>query len=73
MGGGTVKTPEQIAAGLDQMQREAVNDGRVTECPYNHPKGTRCPNCAKWPFAKGGAVEFVAAVRAILKEQADAK
>lgn len=71
MGGGTVKTPEQIAAGLDQRQREAVLDGRVTECPYNHPKGTRCPNCAKWPFVKGGAVEFVSAVRAILKEQDD--
>ena len=71
MGGGTVKTAEQIAAGLDQHQREAVLEGRITECPYNHPNGTRCPNCAKWPFAKGGAVEFVSAVRAILKEQDD--
>jgi hypothetical protein len=59
---------EQIAA-LDQTQREAILEGRVTDCPYNHPKGTRCPNCAKWPFKKGGAAEFVSTVRAILEKQ----
>lgn len=46
---------------LTDEQRQAVLEGRVHDCPYNHPKGTRCPNCAKWPFKKGGAAEFVAA------------
>jgi hypothetical protein len=45
----------RIADGLTVAQREAVVEGRVQDCPYNHPKGTRCPNCAEWPFKKGGA------------------
>ncbi len=66
-----MQTPEQIAAGLTKAQREAVIDGRVTECPYNHPVGTRCPNCAGWPFRKGGAANFVTTVRAELERIAD--
>lgn len=41
-------------------QRNAAVAGRVAECPYRHPEGTRCPNCASWPFAKGGAGDFIA-------------
>ena len=57
----------RVAEGLTKAQREAVIDGRVTECPYNHPVGTRCPNCAGWPFRKGGASAFVERVRAALQ------
>lgn len=52
-----------IVADLTDAQREAVLEGRVHDCPYNHPKDTRCPNCAQWPFKKGGAAEFVSAAR----------
>ena len=45
-------TPEQI---------QAAKEGRVRECLYNHPVGTRCPICSSWPFAKGGAAQFVSA------------
>lgn len=62
----------KIVAGLSEDQREAVIEGRVAECPYNHPLGTRCPNCSKWPFKKGCASAFVLAVRNYLKEQDDA-
>ncbi len=60
---------ERVAMGLSPAQREAVGDGRVTECPYNHPTGTKCPNCARWPFKKGGALGFVTAVRAALSQE----
>ncbi len=49
---------------LTDEQRTAAIEGRVRECPYNHPVGTRCPNCSKWPFKKGGAADFVAYARA---------
>ena len=61
--------PHEIAAKLTKAQREAVLEGRVHDCPYNHPRGTRCPNCARWPFKKGGAAEFITAARAVLQEQ----
>lgn len=57
---------ERIAAGMSKAQREAVLEGRVRDCPYNHPEDTRCPNCAKWPFRKGGAAQFVATMRNII-------
>ena len=44
-------------------------EGRVTECPYNHPRGTRCPNCSEWPFKKGGAAAFISAVRQFIQEK----
>ncbi len=52
----------RIAAGLTEAQRTAVIEGRVRECIYNHPTGTRCPICNDWPFKKGGAAAFVEAV-----------
>jgi hypothetical protein len=60
--------PQEIARGLTRAQREAVIDGRVHECRYNHPVGTKCPNCKDWFFSKGGSSAFVTAVRAILTE-----
>jgi hypothetical protein len=63
----------KIAAGMDDRQKAAVLEGRVHDCPYNHPAGTRCPNCSAWPFKKGGAAEFVQSVAAYLKEQANAE
>lgn len=60
-----------IARGLTKAQREAAVEGRVAECPYNHPVGTRCPNCSSWPFKKGGSGDFIAAVRAELERIAD--
>ena len=48
---------------VTQAQREAALEGRVHDCPYNHPIGTRCPNCASWPFKKGGAAAFIEQVR----------
>ena len=63
--------PRDIAKGLSPAQREAVIEGRVHDCPYNHPVGTRCPNCRDWPFKKGGAEEFVQQVRAILENEHD--
>ena len=63
--------PHVIAKGLTKAQRDAVIDGRVTDCPYNHPAGTRCPNCSDWPFKKGGAAKFVESVRAALMEARD--
>lgn len=62
---------EAIAAKLTKAQREAAIDGRVHDCPYDHPLGTRCPNCAGWPFKKGGAAKFVTQLRDYLKEQSD--
>ncbi len=59
--------PQAIAKGLSEAQKRAVREGRVTECPYNHPAGTKCPNCALWPFKKGGASEFVSSVGKILE------
>jgi len=59
------------AVKLTEAQREAVIEGRVHECPYNHPVGTRCPNCARWPFKKGGAAEFVSAVRDIVRGEGE--
>lgn len=59
--------PAEIARGLTKAQREAVLEGRVHDCPYNHPKGTRCPNCSRWPFKKGEAADFVLAVRQHIK------
>lgn len=58
----------KIAALLPE-QLQAASEGRVSECRYNHPAGTHCPNCAAWPFKKGGAAEFVSAVRQYLQEQ----
>lgn len=49
---------------LSEEQRLAIIEGRVHDCPYNHPVGTKCPNCARWPFKKGGAAEFVSTLRA---------
>jgi len=63
--------PAKVAAGLSKAQREAVLEGRVHDCPYNHEVGTRCPNCADWPFRKGGAAEFIATARNHLKEGCD--
>ena len=34
------------------------------ECGYNHPVGTRCPACADWPYKKGGAAAYTAALSA---------
>ena len=59
--------PEQIARSLSKAQRFAILEGRVHDCPYNHPDGTKCPNCAGWPFKKGGAADFIATVRAELE------
>ena len=64
-------TDAEIAAKLTKAQREAIAEGRVHDCPYNHPDGTRCPNCASWPFKKGEAAEFVERIRALLKETND--
>jgi hypothetical protein len=58
---------EKIAAGLTEAQRTACIEGRVRDCIYNHPIGTKCPVCSDWPFAKGGAAAFVETVRAILE------
>lgn len=38
----------------------AAGQKSARECPYHHPVGTRCPNCAKWPYKKGGASAYVA-------------
>ena len=62
---------DRIIAGLSEAQREAAIEGRVAECPYNHPDGTKCPNCSRWPFRKGGAAAFVSAVRQRLQEMND--
>lgn len=62
-------TVAEIAAGLTEKQREAVIEGRVRDCHVNHPQGTRCPNCAGWPFKKGEAASFVATVAAHLKDK----
>ena len=64
---------DEIARGLTDAQRRAASEGRVTECPYNHPRGTRCPNCSEWPFKKGGAAAFISAVRKIIQEQNNAE
>ena len=60
----------EIARSLTKAQRDAVMAGRAKECRYNHPEGTRCPNCAGWPYAKGGALEFIDTMRAILTKDA---
>jgi len=39
---------ERIAEALDERQKQAALEGRVHDCPYNHPEGTQCPNCAGW-------------------------
>ena len=65
-------TPDEIARVLTDAQRRAASEGRVTECPYNHPRGTRCPNCSEWPFKKGGAAAFISAVRQFIQEQNNA-
>jgi hypothetical protein len=41
------------------------------ECPYNHQVGTRCPNCARWPYKKGGAAAYTerVAIVAWLRKQ----
>ena len=62
---------QEVAGKLTKAQRRVVLDGRVQDCPYNHPVGTRCPNCSEWPFKKGGAAEFVQTVRAILQKGDD--
>lgn len=59
---------DALAKGLTKAQREAVREGRVHDCPYNHPDGTRCPNCAGWPFRKGEAANFVTRMRAHLEK-----
>ena len=61
-------TIDQIIVGLSEVELHAILEGRVHDCPYNHPDGTRCPNCAKWPFKKGGAADFVESVRDRIKE-----
>ena len=61
----------KIAAGLSEAQRLAVIEGRITECPYNHPRGTRCPNCTGWPYKKGGAEAFLITVRDYLRSKND--
>ena len=68
----TMMTADEIARGLTDAQRRAASEGRVTECPYNHPRGTRGPNCSEWPFKKGGAAAFISAVRQIIQEQNNA-
>ena len=57
-----------IIAGLTDAEKRAVIEGRVIDCYVNHPVGTRCPNCADWPYKKGGASAFVEAVRKALGE-----
>lgn len=57
---------------MDERQKKAVVENRIHDCPYNHPTGTRCPNCADWPYRKGGAENFVIAVRRYLEENPDA-
>lgn len=49
---------------ITEAQRTAALEGRVRECYVDHPIGTRCPLCARWPFSKGGAADFVARIRA---------
>lgn len=63
--------PERIAGQLTEADRLAFRKGRLRyiECPYSHPTGTRCPSCSSWPYEKGGAVEFTAAVKAILENR----
>lgn len=61
----------KIADGLSAKQREAIIEGRITECPYNHPHGTRCPNCARWPYKKGGAEAFLTTARDYLRSKND--
>lgn len=65
----SAKPSPQRTKSLTKAQLQAVQDGRVHDCPYNHPLETRCPNCASWPFKKGGAAEFVKFVRNHLMEQ----
>jgi hypothetical protein len=65
----TDKQAIDIAAKLSPAQRKAILEGRVHDCPYNHPAGTRCPNCSDWPFKKGEAAAFVATMKAHLEEQ----
>ena len=57
----TTNKPTKLV--VTQAQREAALEGRVHDCPYNHQIGTRCPNCASWPFKKGGAAAFIEQVR----------
>lgn len=47
-------SPTTLADG-ERMKLEAPP---LRDCPYAHPVGTRCPNCAKWPYPKqeGGNV-----------------
>jgi hypothetical protein len=60
-------------AALTPEQLQAASEGRVGECQYNHPIGTRCPNCAGWPFAKGGSAKFISAIRQHLQEMGSAQ
>lgn len=61
----------KIADGLSDREQLAVIEGRITECPYNHPHGTRCPNCNGWPYKKGDAEAFLTAVRDYLRSKND--
>ena len=37
-----------------------IRSGKLVarECPYNHEVGTRCPNCARYPYPKGGSADY---------------
>jgi hypothetical protein len=59
----------KFAQSLTAAQRVRFMEGRVVDCPYDHPDGTRCPSCAKWPYVKGEAADFAANVRSYLKGQ----
>ena len=61
----------EIVAGLSEDRKTAILEGRIHDCPYNHPVGTRCPNCSGWPFKKGGATKFIERVRAYLRTQGE--
>lgn len=62
---------DRIIAGLSEEQLAAAKECRVRDCYVNHPIGTKCPNCADWPFKKGGATAFCLAVRQRLQEMND--
>jgi len=66
-------TAEEIVAGMSEDEKSALLKGRAVyiECRYRHPTGTKCPNCSTWPYKKGGAAEFMNAVRAILESNHD--
>ena len=66
-------TPATIAKGLSEAQKRAIIEGRVAECYVKHPAGTKCPNCATWPFKKGGASAFIKTMRAYLENSHEAK